>query len=169
MYREQESQITRLNARKSLMSADSVAVSVFRSGSLHASAGVQVNHLWTRNSGLSEARHESKRAFPHLGITCDHISKYQLGTDSMSGFVEGNADTKQMDCALKRLGLTFAFWQNYFPTYLKWKSFFIFTNTKQMWSRFVERKWRHGRKMHRLSGEAVKTQKHKTTKDVSQH
>lgn len=71
------------------------AESMFRSGSLHASAGLQVNHLQTIQVYLRPAikARGCLRISASLSTT---MQKYQLLTDSTGDTVVDDADTKQV-------------------------------------------------------------------------
>lgn len=71
------------------------AESMFRSGSLHASAGLQVNHLQTIQVYLRPAI--KARGCLHISASLSTtMQKYQLVTDSTGDTVVDNADTKQV-------------------------------------------------------------------------
>lgn len=71
------------------------AESMFRSGSLHASAGLQVNHLQTIQVYLRPAI--KARGCLHISASLSTtMQKYQLLTDSTGDTVVDNADTKQV-------------------------------------------------------------------------
>lgn len=67
------------------------AESVFRSGSLHASAGVQVNHLLT----IQVYQRPGMEARGRFHISASPVTtKYQLHAASVSNSVVGNAGTE---------------------------------------------------------------------------
>lgn len=77
---------------ESSLPADRAADSGFRSGSLHASAGVQVNHLQTIHVHLKHGVKARGRLLFHVCITCGHISN--TSCTQTQGVTVSKPDTK---------------------------------------------------------------------------